>query len=60
MVGFIFQGFNLVGNLSVLRNVLIGRLSEKASWDIAFTGGIVASRSRPWQRSGSWRRPSAG
>ena len=36
-VGFIFQGFNLVGNLSVLRNVLIGRLAEKAPWDLAFS-----------------------
>jgi phosphonate transport system ATP-binding protein len=36
-VGFIFQGFNIVGNLSVLQNVLIGRLAEKASWNIVFT-----------------------
>jgi phosphonate transport system ATP-binding protein len=36
-VGFIFQGFNVVGNLSVLRNVMIGRLAEKAPWNVVFT-----------------------
>src|SRR3954467_7178967 len=35
-VGFIFQGFNVIGNRSVLHNVLIGRLAEKAAWDITF------------------------
>lgn len=36
-VGFIFQGFNVVGNLSVLQNVLVGRLAEKAPWDVFFS-----------------------
>lgn len=36
-VGFIFQAYQLCGNLSVLRNVLIGRLAEKASWSILFS-----------------------
>src|SRR5258708_28117656 len=31
-VGFIFQGVNVHGNLTVLQNVLIGRLAEKAPW----------------------------
>ncbi len=36
-VGFIFQGVNVHGNLSVLRNVLIGRLAEKPPWSIFFS-----------------------
>jgi phosphonate transport system ATP-binding protein len=31
-VGIIFQQFNLIGRLSVLTNVLIGRLSHNPSW----------------------------
>jgi phosphonate transport system ATP-binding protein len=36
-VGFIFQGVNVHGNLTVLKNVLIGRLAEKAPWDVFFS-----------------------
>jgi phosphonate transport system ATP-binding protein len=36
-VGFIFQGVNVHGSLSVLQNVLIGRLAEKASWSLLFS-----------------------
>jgi phosphonate transport system ATP-binding protein len=36
-VGFIFQGVNVHGNLSVLQNVLIGRLAEKAAWSLLFS-----------------------
>jgi phosphonate transport system ATP-binding protein len=36
-VGFIFQGVNVHGNLSVIENVLIGRLAEKAPWDVLFS-----------------------
>jgi phosphonate transport system ATP-binding protein len=36
-VGFIFQGFNVVGNLSVLNNVLIGRLAYKSPLNIFFS-----------------------
>ncbi len=36
-VGFIFQGFNVIGNLSVLRNVLVGRLAEKSFFNLVFT-----------------------
>lgn len=36
-VGFIFQGVNVHGNLSVLRNVLIGRLAEKPPWALTFS-----------------------
>ncbi|QEH35245.1 Arginine transport ATP-binding protein ArtM [Aquisphaera giovannonii] len=37
-IGFIFQGVNVHGNLSVLRNVLVGRLAGKAPWDVVFSG----------------------
>lgn len=36
-VGFIFQGVNVHGNLTVLQNVLIGRLAEKAPWAVLFS-----------------------
>ncbi|MBV8486666.1 MAG: ATP-binding cassette domain-containing protein, partial [Planctomycetaceae bacterium] len=36
-VGFIFQGYQLISNLSVLRNVLIGRLAEKPGWSLFFS-----------------------
>ncbi len=36
-VGFIFQGFNVIGNLSVLHNVLIGRLAYKSPVNIFFS-----------------------
>jgi phosphonate transport system ATP-binding protein len=36
-VGFIFQGVNIHGNLTVLENVLVGRLAEKPSWGITFS-----------------------
>jgi phosphonate transport system ATP-binding protein len=36
-VGFIFQGVNVHGNLTVLQNVLIGRLAEKSPWDVFFS-----------------------
>ncbi len=36
-VGFIFQAYQLLGNLSVLRNVLIGRLAEKTPWNLVFS-----------------------
>ncbi len=36
-VGFIFQGVNVHGNLSVLGNVLIGRLAEKPRWSLLFS-----------------------
>ena len=36
-VGFIFQNYQLISNLSVLRNVLIGRLAEKGPWSLVFT-----------------------
>jgi phosphonate transport system ATP-binding protein len=36
-VGFIFQGYQLISNLSVLRNVLIGRLAEKPGWSLLFS-----------------------
>ncbi|WP_394708401.1 phosphonate ABC transporter ATP-binding protein [uncultured Desulfuromusa sp.] len=35
-VGIIFQQFNLVGRLSLLTNVLIGRLAHNASWKGVF------------------------
>jgi phosphonate transport system ATP-binding protein len=36
-VGFIFQGVNAHGNLTVLQNVLIGRLADKPTWGILFS-----------------------
>jgi ABC-type lipoprotein export system ATPase subunit len=36
-VGFIFQGANVHGSLTVLQNVLIGRLAEKSPWSILFS-----------------------
>jgi phosphonate transport system ATP-binding protein len=36
-VGFIFQAYQLLSNLSVLRNVLIGRLAEKPGWSLFFS-----------------------
>jgi phosphonate transport system ATP-binding protein len=36
-IGFIFQGYQLISNLSVLRNVLIGRLAEKPGWSLIFS-----------------------
>lgn len=36
-IGFIFQEFNLAGNLTVLQNVLVGRLGYKSSWGIMFS-----------------------
>ena len=36
-VGFIFQGVNVHGSLTVLQNVLIGRLAEKSPWSILFS-----------------------
>jgi phosphonate transport system ATP-binding protein len=36
-VGFIFQSYQLISNLSVLRNVLIGRLAEKPGWSLIFS-----------------------
>jgi phosphonate transport system ATP-binding protein len=33
-VGFIFQGVNVHGNLTVLQNVLIGRLADKPPWGV--------------------------
>jgi phosphonate transport system ATP-binding protein len=36
-VGFIFQGVNVHGNLTVLQNVLIGRLAEKSPWNVVFS-----------------------
>jgi phosphonate transport system ATP-binding protein len=36
-VGFIFQGVNVHGSLTVLRNVLTGRLAEKAPWGVFFS-----------------------
>lgn len=36
-VGFIFQGFNVIGNLSVLNNVLVGRLAYKSPLNIFFS-----------------------
>jgi phosphonate transport system ATP-binding protein len=35
-IGFIFQGYNLAGNLTVLQNVLMGRLGYKPSWGLTF------------------------
>jgi phosphonate transport system ATP-binding protein len=36
-VGFIFQGVNVHGNLTVLQNVLIGRLAGKPPWGVWFS-----------------------
>ncbi|WP_199614404.1 phosphonate ABC transporter ATP-binding protein [Paenibacillus alkalitolerans] len=36
-VGFIFQNFNVIGNLSVLQNVLIGLLGAKGYWNVMFS-----------------------
>ncbi|MDR3636553.1 MAG: phosphonate ABC transporter ATP-binding protein [Isosphaeraceae bacterium] len=36
-VGFIFQGVNVHGNQTVLQNVLVGRLAEKAPWGVLFS-----------------------
>ena len=36
-VGFIFQNFNVIGNLTVMQNVLIGLLGTKSAWNIFFT-----------------------
>src|SRR6516165_6794898 len=36
-VGFIFQGVNVHGNLTVLQNVLIGRLADKLPWGVLFS-----------------------
>lgn len=36
-VGFIFQNFNVIGNLTVMQNVLIGLLGTKSFWNIFFT-----------------------
>ncbi|MDK2868261.1 MAG: phosphonate transport system ATP-binding protein [Clostridiales bacterium] len=36
-VGFIFQDINVVGNLNVMQNVLIGRLGYKSPWNIFFS-----------------------
>ncbi|QYR22731.1 ATP-binding cassette domain-containing protein [Paenibacillus sp. sptzw28] len=36
-VGFIFQNFNVIGNLTVKQNVLIGLLGTKSFWYIFFT-----------------------
>jgi len=36
-VGFIFQGYQLISNLSVLRNVLIGCLAKKPGWSLIFS-----------------------
>jgi phosphonate transport system ATP-binding protein len=36
-VGFIFQGVNVHGNLTVLQNVLVGRLAGKAPWSVSFS-----------------------
>jgi phosphonate transport system ATP-binding protein len=36
-VGFIFQGVNVHGNLTVVQNVLIGRLAEKPPWGVLFS-----------------------
>jgi phosphonate transport system ATP-binding protein len=36
-VGFIFQGVNVHGNLTVLQNVLLGRLAEKSPWIVFFS-----------------------
>lgn len=36
-VGFIFQGVNVHGNLTVLQNVLIGRLADKPPWSVVFS-----------------------
>jgi phosphonate transport system ATP-binding protein len=36
-VGFIFQGVNVHGNLTVLQNVLLGRLAEKSPWNAFFS-----------------------
>ncbi len=36
-VGFIFQGVNVHGNLTVLQNVLLGRLAEKSPWNVFFS-----------------------
>ncbi|MBP1934130.1 phosphonate ABC transporter ATP-binding protein [Ammoniphilus resinae] len=36
-VGFIFQQYQVIGNLSVLQNVLLGRLGTKSFWNIFFT-----------------------
>ncbi|WP_067730607.1 phosphonate ABC transporter ATP-binding protein [Oceanobacillus damuensis] len=36
-VGMIFQGFNVIDNLSVLNNVLIGRLAYKSPLNILFS-----------------------
>jgi phosphonate transport system ATP-binding protein len=36
-VGFIFQGINVHGSLTVLQNTLIGRLAEKPRWAFRFS-----------------------
>ena len=36
-VGFIFQGVNVHGNLTVLRNVLIGRARWRPPWAVTFS-----------------------
>ena len=36
-MGFIFQGVNVHENLSVLHNVLIGRLADKPPWGLFFS-----------------------
>lgn len=36
-VAFIFQNINVVGSLTVLQNVLVGRLNQKAWWNVFFT-----------------------
>lgn len=36
-IGFIFQNFNVVNNMSVMDNVLVGRLGYKSFWNIRFS-----------------------
>lgn len=35
-IGFIFQHYNIVGNMNVMNNVLIGTLGRKSYWNFSF------------------------
>ena len=62
-IGMVFQQFNLVTRLSVMMNVLSGRLSYRSTWRslfYSFTREDAQSRlsASRWSRSG--RRPFSG
>lgn len=58
-IGMVFQQFNLVDRMSVLRNVMLGALSRTALWRSLLASSMKRTPGLPtrrWPASASWKR----